>query len=51
MTINIGGPAAKSRMMTKKKEVIERESTGFIINDYRAKYRNVLCYGTLDSAP
>jgi hypothetical protein len=46
--------AAEARLMTKKKkkkEEIERESTGFIINDYRAKYRNALRYGTLDSAP
>jgi hypothetical protein len=46
--------AVEARMMTlkkKKKEDIERESTGFIISDFRAKYRNALRYGTLDSAP
>ncbi|NOZ58526.1 MAG: RNA ligase partner protein [Euryarchaeota archaeon] len=33
------------------RETIKRESTGYIIKDFRAKYRNALRYGTLDSAP
>lgn len=33
------------------KRRIDRESTGNIIKDFRAKYRNALRYGTLDSAP
>jgi hypothetical protein len=40
--------------MTKKgeeKEDIIKESTGGIMKDFRAKYRNALRYGTLDSAP
>ncbi len=35
----------------RKKEEIIKESTGGIIKDFRAKYRNALRYGTLDSAP
>jgi len=34
-----------------EKQKISRESTGYIIKDFRAKYRNALRYGTLDSAP
>ncbi len=34
-----------------EKEKINKESTGYIIKDFRAKYRNALRYGTLDSAP
>lgn len=33
------------------KEKIIKESTAGIIKDFRAKYRNALRYGTLDSAP
>jgi hypothetical protein len=34
-----------------KKKTGEEDSTGAIIKDFRAKYRNALRYGTLDSAP
>lgn len=46
--------ANEAIMLTAKKEnrdKITRESTGGIIKDFRAKYRNALRYGTLDSAP
>ncbi len=46
--------AEEARRLTlkkKNKEEIERESTGFIISNFRDKYRNALRYGTLDSAP
>jgi hypothetical protein len=51
---NIWIAAEEARKMTLKKkerEEIERESTGFIISNFREKYRNALRYGTLDSAP
>lgn len=34
-----------------EKSKVNRESTGYIIKDFRAKYRNALRYKTLDSAP
>lgn len=43
--------ARKLTIKGKDKEEIERESTGFIISNFRDKYRNALRYGTLDSAP
>lgn len=46
--------ASEAVMMAKKnrkKDEILNDSTGYIINDFRAKYRNALRYGTLDSAP
>lgn len=46
--------ASEAIELTKKgvdREKISRESTGYIIKDFRAKYRNALRYGTLDSAP
>ena len=43
--------ARKLTLKEKDKEEIERESTGFIISNFRDKYRNALRYGTLDSAP
>jgi hypothetical protein len=36
---------------SKPREKILKDSTGRIIKDFRAKYRNALRYGTLDSAP
>ncbi len=35
----------------REREDIKLESTGRIIKEFRAKYRNALRYGTLDSAP
>jgi hypothetical protein len=43
--------SAEETAKAKKKEKVPKESTGVIIKDFRAKYRNALRYGTLDSAP